>query len=107
MSIGRAVNFNSTVLPVLPLRDVVIFPNIMLPLFVGREKSVHALEYAISSSSHQNEIFLIAQKDGSIDNPEPENLYEVGVLANIIQPLIKLPDNAVKVMIHGVRREEL
>ncbi|MFP3026816.1 MAG: endopeptidase La, partial [Wolbachia sp.] len=104
MSIGRAVNFNSTVLPVLPLRDVVIFPNIMLPLFVGREKSVHALEYAISSSSHQNEIFLIAQKDGSIDNPEPENLYEVGVLANIIQPLIKLPDNAVKVMIHGVRR---
>ncbi|WP_353280916.1 endopeptidase La [Wolbachia endosymbiont (group B) of Cyclophora punctaria] len=104
MNIGHAVNFNSTVLPVLPLRDVVIFPNIMLPLFVGREKSVHALEYAISSSSHQNEIFLIAQKDGSIDNPEPENLYEVGVLANIIQPLIKLPDNAVKVMIHGVRR---
>ncbi|MGL9725272.1 MAG: endopeptidase La [Wolbachia sp.] len=101
MSIERA---NTSVLPVLPLRDVVIFPNIMMPLFIGREKSVNALKYAISSGSYQNEIFLIAQKDGSVDNPEPEDLYEVGVLANIIQPLIKLPDNAVKVIIQGMRR---
>lgn len=104
MNIERAVSSSFTALPVLPLRDVVIFPNIMMPLFIGREKSVNALEYAISSSSHQNEIFLVAQKDGSVDNPEPEDLYEVGVLANIIQPLIKLPDNAVKVIIRGIRR---
>lgn len=101
MNIERAVSSSFTALPVLPLRDVVIFPNIMVPLFIGREKSVNALEYATSSSSHQNEIFLVAQKDGSVDNPEPEDLYEVGVLANIIQPLIKLPDNAVKVIIRG------
>ncbi|MDX5518797.1 MAG: LON peptidase substrate-binding domain-containing protein, partial [Wolbachia endosymbiont of Andrena agilissima] len=104
MNIERAVSSSFTALPVLPLRDVVIFPNIMVPLFIGREKSVNALEYATSSSSHQNEIFLVAQKDGSVDNPEPEDLYEVGVLANIIQPLIKLPDNAVKVIIRGIRR---
>ncbi|WP_419247430.1 endopeptidase La [Wolbachia endosymbiont of Rhagoletis indifferens] len=104
MNIERAVSSGFAALSVLPLRDVVIFPNIMVPLFIGREKSVNALEYAISSSSHQNEIFLVAQKDGSVDNPEPEDLYEVGVLANIIQPLIKLPDNAVKVIIRGIRR---
>ncbi|WP_265043991.1 endopeptidase La [Wolbachia endosymbiont (group A) of Scambus nigricans] len=104
MNIERAVSSTFTALPVLPLRDVVIFPNIMVPLFIGREKSVNALEYAISSSNHQNEIFLVAQKDGSVDNPEPEDLYEVGVLASIVQPLIKLPDNAVKVIIRGIRR---
>lgn len=104
MNIERAVSSSFTALPVLPLRDVVIFPNIMVPLFIGREKSVNALEYAISSSNHQNEIFLVAQKDGSVDNPEPEDLYEVGVLASIVQPLIKLPDNAVKVIIRGIRR---
>lgn len=73
MNIERAVSSSFTALPVLPLRDVVIFPNIMVPLFIGREKSVNALEYAISSSNHQNEIFLVAQKDGSVDNPEPED----------------------------------
>ncbi|MDE5063269.1 LON peptidase substrate-binding domain-containing protein, partial [Wolbachia endosymbiont of Drosophila chauvacae] len=104
MNIERAVSSSFTALPVLPLRDVVIFPNIMVPLFIGREKSVNALEYAISSSNHQNEIFLVAQKDGSVDNPEPEDLYEVGVLASIVQPLIKLPDNVVKVIIRGIRR---
>ncbi len=104
MNIERTVSSGFAALSVLPLRDVVIFPNIMVPLFIGREKSVNALEYAISSSNHQNEIFLVAQKDGSVDNPEPEDLYEVGVLASIVQPLIKLPDNAVKVIIRGIRR---
>ncbi|MFP3030680.1 MAG: LON peptidase substrate-binding domain-containing protein, partial [Wolbachia sp.] len=108
MNIEHAVSSSFTGLPVLSLRDLVIFPNIMVPLFVGREKSVNALEYATSSSSsHQNEIFLVAQKDGSVDNPEPEDLYEVGELANIIQPLIKLPDNAVKFIIRGIRRERV
>lgn len=88
-------------LPVLPLRDIVIFPGTMVPLFIGREKSINALEHAMNN---QHEVFLIAQRDGSIDNPEYEDLYEVGVIASITQPLIKLPDNAVKVVIQGVSR---
>ncbi|MDG7052927.1 MAG: endopeptidase La [Wolbachia endosymbiont of Alcedoecus sp.] len=104
MNIECAMDFNFATLPVLPLRDVVIFPSVVVPLFIGREKSINALEYAINNSSHQNKIFLVTQQDGSLDNPEPQDLYEVGVLANIIQPLIKLPDNAVKVVIQGVSR---
>lgn len=88
-------------LPVLPLRDIVIFPGTMVPLFIGREKSINALEHAMNN---QHEVFLVAQRDGSIDNPEYEDLYEVGVIASITQPLIKLPDNAVKVVIQGVSR---
>lgn len=88
-------------LPVLPLRDIVIFPSIMVPLFIGREKSINALEHAMNN---RNEVFLVTQRDGSVDNPEPEDLYDTGVLANITQPLIKLPDNAVKAVIQGVRR---
>ncbi|APR98247.1 endopeptidase La [Wolbachia endosymbiont of Folsomia candida] len=103
MNTERAVTPNAVPLPVLPLRDLVIFPNIVVPLFIGREKSINALEYAVSGNPLK-EIFLVAQRDGSIDNPEPEDLYEVGVLANIIQPLIKLPDNAVKVVVQGVSR---
>ncbi len=104
MKVECAVDSGFATLPVLPLRDVVIFPNIVVPLFIGREKSIGALEYAINNRSRQNEIFLVAQQDGSIDSPEPKDLYEVGVLANIVQPLIKLPDNAVKVVIQGVSR---
>ncbi|MGL9761335.1 MAG: endopeptidase La [Wolbachia sp.] len=104
MNIEYAMDSNFATLPVLPLRDVVIFPSVVVPLFIGREKSINALEYAINNSSHQNKIFLVAQQDGSLDNPEPQDLYEVGVLANIVQPLIKLPDNAVKVVIQGVSR---
>ncbi|WFW29629.1 MAG: endopeptidase La [Wolbachia endosymbiont of Menacanthus eurysternus] len=98
------IDSNLTTLPVLPLRDVVIFPGVVIPLFIGREKSINALEHAINNNCHQNKIFLVAQQDGSLDNPEPQDLYEVGVLANIIQPLIKLPDNAVKVVIQGISR---
>ncbi|WCR58450.1 endopeptidase La [Wolbachia endosymbiont of Ctenocephalides felis wCfeJ] len=104
MNIECAVDSSFAVLPVLPLRDVVIFPNIVVPLFIGREKSINALEYAINNVCRKNEIFLVTQRDGSIDNPGPQDLYEVGVLANIVQPLIKLPDNAVKVVIQGVSR---
>jgi len=104
MNIEYAMDSNFATLPVLSLRDVVIFPSVVVPLFIGREKSINALEYAINNSSHQNKIFLVAQQDGSLDNPEPQDLYEVGVLANIVQPLIKLPDNAVKVVIQGVSR---
>jgi ATP-dependent Lon protease len=91
----------SITLPVLPLRDLVIFPSIMMPLFIGREKSINALEHAIND---QSEIFLVTQCDGAIDNPESRDLYNVGVVANITQPLIKLPDNAVKAIIQGIHR---
>lgn len=95
------MNIMHSELPVLPLRDIVIFPGTMVPLFIGREKSINALEHAMNN---QHEVFLVAQRDGSIDNPEYEDLYEVGVIASITQPLIKLPDNAVKVIIQGVSR---
>jgi ATP-dependent Lon protease len=107
MNIRYTMSSSFITLPVLPLRDVVIFPNMAVPLFIGREKSINALEYASSNSDHQNEIFLVAQRDGSIDNPEKIDLYEVGILANIVQPLIKLPDNAVKVIIQGITRARI
>ncbi|WP_168464219.1 endopeptidase La [Wolbachia endosymbiont of Ctenocephalides felis wCfeT] len=103
MNIENVVSSDLVTLPVLPLRDLVIFPKIKVPLFIGREKSINALEYAISNNQ-QKEILLIAQQDGSIDNPEPEDLYEIGVVANVIQPLIKLPDNAVKIVVEGISR---
>ncbi|WP_081326530.1 endopeptidase La [Wolbachia pipientis] len=95
------MSIKSIKLPVLPLRDLVIFPSIMMPLFIGREKSINALEHGINN---KNEIFLVTQCDGSIDNPESKDLYNVGVVANITQSLIKLPDNAVKAIIRGVNR---
>ncbi len=104
MSVECTVDSVFFTLPVLPLRDVVVFPSMMVPLFIGRERSINALECAIDNSSRRNEIFLVTQRDGSIDNPEPQDLYEVGVLANIVQSLIRLPDNAVKVVVQGVNR---
>lgn len=101
MNIDYTTYPNYINLPVLTLRDTVIFPSVVVPLFIGREKSINALENALNN---QNLVFLVAQKDGSIDNPELEDIYEVGVVASITQPLIKLPDNAVKVVVQGVRR---
>lgn len=101
MNIDYTTYPNYINLPVLTLRDTVIFPSIVVPLFIGREKSINALENALNN---QSLVFLVAQKDGSIDNPELEDIYEVGVVASITQPLIKLPDNAVKVVIQGIRR---
>ncbi|MBV0899255.1 MAG: endopeptidase La [Wolbachia endosymbiont of Fragariocoptes setiger] len=101
MNIDYTTYPNYINLPVLTLRDTVIFPSVVVPLFIGREKSINALETALNN---QNLVFLVAQKDGSIDNPELEDIYEVGVVASITQPLIKLPDNAVKVVVQGVRR---
>ncbi|UWI83359.1 endopeptidase La [Wolbachia endosymbiont of Howardula sp.] len=107
MKIISNLKSECAILPVLPLREVVIFPTIMVPLFIGRKKSIYALEYALNNSINKNEIFLVAQRDGAIDNPDPEHLYQVGVVAKIIQPLIKLPDNAVKVVIQGIRRAKI
>ena len=88
------------VLPVLPLRDVVVFPHVVIPLFVGREKSIRALDLAMKS---EKRIMLIAQKDEAEEDPSIGSLYEVGGVANILQ-LLRLPDNTVKVLVEGVER---
>ncbi|MGB0261963.1 MAG: LON peptidase substrate-binding domain-containing protein, partial [Henriciella sp.] len=84
-------------LPVLPLRDIVVFPDMVAPLFVGREKSVRALEVI---DEGQNEIMLVAQKDPSADDPSAADIYEVGTVASVLQ-LLKLPDGTVKVLVEG------
>lgn len=90
----------SSPFPVLPLRDVVVFPHMVIPLFVGREKSIMALEQAMQNGKH---IALVAQHDASKEDPGSEEIYEVGVLANILQ-LLKLPDGTVKVLVEGKQR---
>ena len=84
-------------LPVLPLRDIVVFPNMVAPLFVGRDKSVRALEEV---GTENGQIMLIAQRDAGVDDPSEEDLYEVGTVASILQ-LLKLPDGTVKVLVEG------
>jgi ATP-dependent Lon protease len=88
------------VLPVLPLRDIVVFPHMIVPLFVGREKSVHALDEVMQSGK---QILLIAQKDADKDDPSAEDLYDVGTVGSILQ-LLKLPDGTIKVLVEGGAR---
>ncbi|HEU4618753.1 MAG TPA: endopeptidase La [Gammaproteobacteria bacterium] len=90
-------------LPVLPLRDVVVYPHLVLPLFVGREKSVVALDKAMAGGK---EIMLVAQTQADVDEPTEKDVYEVGTLATILQ-LLKLPDGTVKVLVEGVKRARL
>ena len=86
--------------PVLPLRDIVVFPHMIVPLFVGREKSVRALEEVMADDK---QILLSSQIDPSIDDPTTDGIYRTGVLANVLQ-LLKLPDGTVKVLVEGVQR---
>ena len=79
-------------LPLLPLRDIVVFPHMIVPLFVGREKSIKALENVMGEDK---KVFLIAQKDGSIEDPKENDLYKIGTIGNVLQ-LLKLPDGTVK-----------
>jgi ATP-dependent Lon protease len=88
------------VLPVLPLRDVVVFPHMVIPLFVGRDKSIRALELAMDSDKR---ILLVAQKSAETDDPGAADLYEIGTLAHILQ-LLKLPDGTIKVLVEGMER---
>jgi len=88
------------VFPILPLRDIVVFPHMIVPLFVGREKSVRALEEVMGDNK---QILLVAQKSPAEDDPAPKDLYEVGTLANVLQ-LLKLPDGTVKVLVEGQAR---
>ena len=89
--------------PVLPLRDVVVFPHMVIPLFVGRERSISALELATKADK---QILLVAQKSAGEENPTSKNIFKVGCLANVLQ-LLKLPDGNVKVLVEGVRRVEI
>src|ERR1700754_3054173 len=87
-------------LPLLPLRDVVVFPHMVIPLFVGRPKSIKALEAAMEGGKH---IMLVAQKTAAKDEPTEKDMYEVGCIANILQ-MLKLPDGTVKVLVEGLQR---
>ena len=91
------------VYPVLPLRDIVVFPYMIVPLFVGREKSINALEEVMQSDK---QILLVAQKNAGDDDPDPEQIYSTGTLATVLQ-LLKLPDGTVKVLVEGSTRAEV
>lgn len=89
--------------PVLPLRDVVVYPHMVIPLFVGRDKSIKALESAMDKDK---QVLLVAQKDASVDNPQLEDFYHTGTVSTILQ-LLKLPDGTVKVLVEGQQRAKV
>ena len=90
-------------LPVLPLRDVVVFPHMVIPLFVGREKSVRALDIAMEGNK---KILLVAQRSPDVDEPGAGDLYSIGTIASVLQ-LLKLPDGTIKVLVEGTSRAEI
>ena len=94
---------NTKSIPVLPLRDIVVFPGMVAPLFVGRKQSVNALNHVMSSDK---KILLLAQKDSDVENPKPNNLYKWGTIAKVLQ-LLKLPDGTIKVLVEGIDRANL
>ncbi len=101
--IMKELHIADNLIPVLPLRDVVVYPYMVIPLFVGRERSIDALDAAMKDGK---QILLIAQKDAEIDEPDYTDLYQVGTLANILQ-LLKLPDGTVKVLVEGAERSKI
>ncbi len=92
-----------TTVPLIPLRDIIIFPHMVVPLFVGREKSIKALDHAMANDKS---ILLVAQKVAKTDKPGPEDIYEIGTLGTILQ-LLKLPDGTVKVLVEGKKRARI
>ncbi len=96
-------NQNTLVFPVLPLRDVIVFPNMVIPLFVGREKSIKSLEVAMDDNK---QIMLVAQKTADLDDPKDKDIYRFGTLATVLQ-LLKLPDGTIKVLVEGSNRAEI
>src|SRR5512134_1682741 len=89
--------------PLLPLRDVVVFPHMVIPLFVGRPKSIKAMETAMEAGKS---ILLVAQKSAAKDDPGPEDMYEIGCVSGILQ-MLKLPDGTVKVLVEGAGRARI
>ena len=101
---GSALNIaQGSIYPVLPLRDIVVFPHMIVPLFVGREKSVRALEDVMKDDK---QILLVAQKDAAQDDPEPDDIHRVGTIGTVLQ-LLKLPDGTVKVLVEGGSRARI
>ena len=96
-------NSDELIFPVLPLRDVIVFPNMVIPLFVGREKSIKALQEVMKSDKS---IVLITQKNSEIDDPEEKDLFGYGCLSKVLQ-LLKLPDGTVKVLVEGEKRVKI
>ena len=86
-------------IPLVPLRDVVIFPGVVTPLFVGRDTSINSLQKAMSDDKS---VMLIAQREANTENPEKKDLYEIGTVSTILQ-LIKLPDGTYKVLVEGIK----
>ncbi len=103
MSLPQETLGDRVTLPLLPLRDVVVYPHIVIPLFVGRPKSIKALEVAMEAGKH---ILLVAQKSASKDEPTTDDLYHVGSVASILQ-MLKLPDGTVKVLVEGNQRAQI
>jgi len=99
----KEVISSSSYFPVLPLRDVVVYPHMVIPLFVGRDKSIRALESAMDKDK---QVLLVAQKDASVDDPQLEDFYHIGTVSTILQ-LLKLPDGTVKVLVEGQHRAEV
>ena len=90
-------------IPVLALRDVVVYPHMVIPLFVGREKSIRCLEAAMEKDK---QIFLAAQMDAAVDDPSTDEIYTTGTIATVLQ-LLKLPDGTVKVLVEGLQRASI
>jgi len=99
----KPIDLEQQSVPLLPLRDVVVFPHTVIPLFIGRKSSVNAITQAMESDKH---VFLVTQKDESIEEPNNEDLHTVGTLATILQ-LLKLPDGTIKVLVEGVKRAKI
>lgn len=96
-------NLDKNILPLLPLRELVVFPNMVIPLFVGREQSINALEEAISLKSF---IFIVTQRDPEVEKPKLEDIYSIGTIAKIVQ-LYKLPDDTTKILVEGLGRAKI
>jgi ATP-dependent Lon protease len=96
-------DLKTEIFPVLPLRDIVVFPSMVVPLFVGREKSVRALEEVVK---REGKILLVTQKNGGVDDPKEGDIYRMGTIGNILQ-LLRLPDGTVKVLVEGVSRAQI
>ncbi|VAX13211.1 ATP-dependent protease La Type I [hydrothermal vent metagenome] len=102
-NMSEVIEEQLSTIPVLPLRDVVVYPHMVIPLFVGREKSIHALEAAMEEDK---QILLVAQKSAAQDEPEIEDMYRIGTVSSILQ-LLKLPDGTVKVLVEGNKRARI
>lgn len=103
MSNSKKIQSEQVTLPLLPLRDLIIFPHMMMPLFVGRDRSIRALEEAMTN---QTDIILVAQRDAKTNSPQPKDIYDIGTVGSIIQ-LLRLPDGTVKVLVEGKGRVQI